>query len=274
MKHRVLYSSVILLASLTLGACSSDDDNNGSTVVSGGFGSNAVYTVTQVAEAPVWQMDWSYNQERPDWQEPESGSYENWTVVFLKMDPELREFVSNDDLMAVFVGDELRGCAGPAVDMEGHKMPEAPFLLKVYGNESSDVWVDVTLKYYNSRLKHIFTLEASVKYTSDRVFGIEEDMIPYFTYGPSKYPILMNVALDSTPIVDADIVISDGDMTAAFVGNECRGVTVNNGRLTVYGRVAGEKVTLKYYEAGKRRVHTFPNALVTEQQQQLSIIIP
>ena len=51
---------------------------------------------------------------------------------------------------------------------------------------------------------------------------------------------------------------------AAFVGDECRGVTqfvadpnLRSTELTIYGRTAGESVTLKYYDAVKRVVYTF-----------------
>ena len=43
----------VLLASLVLGACSSDDDNNVNDP------KNAAYTETTVTEAPAWQIDWS-----------------------------------------------------------------------------------------------------------------------------------------------------------------------------------------------------------------------
>ena len=52
----------VLLASLILGACSSNDDDDSK---------NAGYTETALSEAPVWQIDWSNDQERPDWSEPD-----------------------------------------------------------------------------------------------------------------------------------------------------------------------------------------------------------
>ena len=61
-----IYLSLVLLTSLLLGACSSDDDNN-----------DAAYTETTQSEAPDWQIDWSNNQERPDWEEPDGTLYEN-----------------------------------------------------------------------------------------------------------------------------------------------------------------------------------------------------
>ena len=51
---------LVLLSSLILGACSSNDDDD----------ANAVYS-EEVSQAPEWQIDWSNNQERPNWTEPD-----------------------------------------------------------------------------------------------------------------------------------------------------------------------------------------------------------
>ena len=72
MNKNFLYSTVILLASLTLGACGSDDNDTPS---------NYNYTVETVSQAPTWQVDWSGNEARPDWQAPNPSDFENWTVV-------------------------------------------------------------------------------------------------------------------------------------------------------------------------------------------------
>ena len=59
-----------LLASLILVACSSDSNDSDS---SNGI---AYYVESVQSEAPVWQVDWNYNHERPDWKEP-TVPYEN-----------------------------------------------------------------------------------------------------------------------------------------------------------------------------------------------------
>lgn len=248
-------------------ACSSDDDTTlNSTQV----------TISASNGAPQWKMDWSFNQARPDWKEPEGSNFENWTVIMVKIEEELEPYTSEDDMMAVFIDGEVRGLAGPAIYVDTGEKETTYFLMNVWGNETNDEWVNVTLKYYNSRLKHVFSRTASVKYDEDRMFGIDEDFIPNFTYGPSKYPIVMIVSLDSTPIAEADIDHSGKgkDIIGAFVGDECRGISMSNSRIIIYGREEGESVTLKYYESVNQRLLTFPDALKTEKQEPLNAIYP
>jgi hypothetical protein len=255
MKYRIFSFVAILLAGLTMGACDSDDDSNNSLS----------YTLENTTMAPAWQMDWNFNQETPNWQKPQSQSFENWVVILVKIEQELQEYTSKDDLMALFVEDELRGLASPAISVDDPGSSCDYYLMKVFGNETDEEWMDVTLKYYNSQLKHVFSRSASFQYRTDQVIGIDEDFVPKFTLGPAKYPIVMNLSLDSTPLSNVDLETSSDDMVGAFVGGECRGVAHANGRMVVYGREEGEKVTLKYYEAVNHRVYTFNDAVRIKQ---------
>ena len=257
----------LCLLALVACACSSSDETDQDSGKGGGYSWASVDTI------PQWQMDWSYNQERPNWQEPNTSNYENWTVMLVQIEEELQPYVTPDDLMALFVGTELRGLASPAFDVSEGDTQSTFFLLKTYGNEADNEWMDVTLMYYNSRLNHIFARMASARFAKEQVFGIDEDFIPDFTYGSTKYPVVMSLALDATAIADANIVPTAGDKVAAFVGDECRGAASSSGRITIYGRQEGETVTLKYYEATKHRVLTIDNATKTQQQQITSIII-
>ena len=98
MNKNILYSTAILLASLTLGACSSDDDEP----------KTEGYSVETVSEAPTWQVDYSGSEARPDWQEPNPGDYENWTIMLVQLEEALKPCAGDDDLMALFVDGELR----------------------------------------------------------------------------------------------------------------------------------------------------------------------
>ena len=60
MKYKKLFSTILLSAALSLQA--------------------SAYTVTTVAEEPRWQIDWSYNQTRPDWQEPAAERQGYWST--------------------------------------------------------------------------------------------------------------------------------------------------------------------------------------------------
>ena len=236
----------LLLASLVLGACSSDDDKN------------ATYRVTTLQEAPEWQVDWSNDQARPDWKEPDASLYENWTILMVQIEEALRPFASEDDRMALFVNGELRGLAGPAFREDGQR-DNGRFVMKAYGNETETETLNVSLQYYSHRLKHLFTLTDNLSLDSDEDTGIDEDYIPEFTLGSAKYPVVKTVTVEDL-LAKAGITPVPGNVVAAFAGEECRGratlVASGNTGLVVYGRSAGEVVTLKYYEAATGRLFT------------------
>ena len=248
----------ILLASLAFCACSSsDDDGTGS-----GSGEEVVVTETSSSEAPVWKMDWSNNQERPNWTEP-SAIYENWTIMMVQLEETLQPFASGEDLMAIFINDELRGLASPA-SIVGSEESSSKFILKAWGNETGSETVKMSLSYYSQKLKHLFTLSANIKLDSDETTGVDEAFIPTFTMGSSKYPV--------TKAVDVDPILSkigvqpvSGNIIGAFVGEECRGtVTIpatGKTQLIVFGRSNGESVTLKYYDAANGKLYTITDAV-------------
>lgn len=241
-----------MLAALVC-ACSSDDDNTPTG-----------YTVETVSEAPAWQVDYSGSESRPDWQEPNTGDYENWSILLVQLEDALKPYVSNDDLMALFIGGQLRGLTSPAVSQgTGSENDKGSFVLKAYGNEADQNVVSVTLSYYCSQLKQMFSRTVEMRYEMGKVYGLDEDLIPQFTLSAAKYPVLMHLMIMSADLSLEDVTIANGDMLAAFVGSECRGVYTLDANLldtpvtmTVFGRREGEAYTLKYYNAATQRVYT------------------
>ena len=244
----------VLVASLVFGACSTDDNNN----------NNDGYTVVEISEAPVWQVNWNNDQERPNWTEP-SAIYENWTIMMVQLEETLQPFASGDDLMAIFINDELRGLASPA-SVVGSEEFSSKFILKAWGNETGSETVKMSLSYYSQKLKHLFTLSANIKLDSDETTGIDEAFIPTFTLGSAKYPAVMS--LDAKDLLSkAGIKPAAGDLVSAFVGDECRGVNASPATkqtLVVYGREEGEPVTLKYYQAATGKLFVFADAAQTK----------
>ncbi|MBR1447709.1 MAG: hypothetical protein IJ588_03050 [Prevotella sp.] len=250
MNKNILYSTAILLASLTLGACSSDDDEPSG------------YSVETVSEAPVWQVDYSGNESRPDWQEPNAGDFENWTVMLVQLEDELKPYASKDDMMAFFVYDDLRGLATPAVNVQEGEPDVTRYLMKAFGNENGQAELEVTLRYYCSRLKQVFARTSHIRYNVGEVYGIDEPLVPQFTLGSSKYPVMTNLIITAADLQAIDVPFADGDLLAAFVGDECRGtcqldhLTTYPMTLPVLGREEHEGYTLKYYQAASRRIYT------------------
>ena len=249
---RGLGVGLLLLLAFILGACSSDDDS-----------SNGGYSATTVSEAPVWQIDWSNDQARPNWTEPDGTLYDNWTILKVQIEDALLPFVSEDDMMALFINDELRGLASPAI-IVGTGTGTGKFLMKAYGNETGTETVHMTLQYYNQTLKHIFTLSDDINLNSDEPIGIDEVFIPEFTYGSAKYPV-MKIAMVESLLVKVGITPTSGNKVGAFAGDECRGTATLSGNgstpLLIYGRNAGESITLKYYDAVTGKLYTIPDAV-------------
>ena len=250
-----MYLSIVLLASLILGACSSDDDNDSK---------NAAYTETTQSEAPEWQIDWSNNQEQPNWTKPDATLYENWTTLLVQIEEALQPFVSEGDMMALFINDELRGLAKPAITVGNDQKSSTTFLMKAYGNETGTETVHISLRYYCQKLKHIFTLSDNINLSSDEAIGTDEDYIPLFTLGSAKYPVVKTVNVEPI-LTTVGITPAPGNMVGAFVDEECRGKAMLSASgvtpLVIYGRTAGESVTLKYYDAAKGVLYTIPDAL-------------
>lgn len=250
----------MLLASLVLGACSSSDSNSDDN--GNGNGNNPAYTETILSEPPTWRIDWSYNQERPSWTEPDATLYENWTILKVLIEDELKPYTSEGDMMALFVNGELRGMATPAVIVGSNQVENGKFVMKAWGNETGAETVNISLQYYSQKLKQIFTLSDVIKFSSDLDTGIESDYIPAFTSGSSKYPVMKTVIVESI-LTRVGITPVQGNVVSAFVGEECRGTEMlspyGNTSLTIYGSTQGESVTLKYYDAATGHLFTIPD---------------
>ena len=248
----------ILLAGLLLGACSSSDDDNNVNDPK-----NAAYTETTVTEAPAWQIDWSNNQERPNWTEPDGSLYANWTILKVQIEDALKAYASDGDLMALFVNGEIRALAKPAVSVGGGTAT-GKFLMKAYGNETGSETVNMSLQYYSSTLKHLFTLTDNITLDADETTGIDEAFVPEFTLGSAKYPVQKTVDVEPL-LTKVGLTPVSGIMVAAFVGEECRGTvslaSSGSTQLLIFGRNAGESLTLKYYDAAAGKLYTIPNAV-------------
>ena len=237
-------------------ACSSYEDKE----------TPADYTVETVSEAPSWYVDYSGNESRPDWQEPNPAEYENWTIMLVQLEDALKPCTTGEDLLALFVDGELRGLTSPAVS-QGNKDDEedkGTFVLKAYGNEADQNMVNLTLSYYCSQLKQTFSRTVQTTYDMDKVYGLDEDLIPQFTLGSVKYPVVTQLMITAENLSPINVTFGSGDMLAAFVGNECRGILSLNDQttiapyhqLTVLGRQEDEAYTLKYYNAATQRIYT------------------
>lgn len=207
------------------------------------------------ATAPAWAVNWYGNTAKPTWNEPNTEDYENWMIIMVHIPDELKPFASADDQMSVFIDDVCRVVSSPAVDsyLPEENQDNDKFLLKIHGNEAADEDKDITLQYYNAKLSQLFVLTKpqttytqDIHFVSELVYGVSELFCPDILGGCVSYPVKSDVYVK----IPEDVNPKAGDFVAAFVGDECRGVSLvaeNSANIRVYGRQEGETVTFKYY---------------------------
>lgn len=263
----------LLLAALTLvWGCGSDDDDTieDPTPVNP---VNPKYVESSIDAAPTWQLDWYSDETTPDWesQQPNPKDFETWSIVVVKLDEALAPYASADDMMAVFINNEMRAFARCATREDGSFVNDAGevfFILKILGNEDSENNVGFALKYYSSQLHQTFTRMGYETFEAEKTYGISEDFMPSMTSGSSKYPVQMELTLRFANLTQSDFVCNENDIVAVFVGDECRGVShadaVNpwsNHTLYVYGRKENEVATVCYYSYEKQSIITFTDRI-------------
>ena len=279
-KH--LFLTVMMLAALTLlwGCHHSSNDPDPEPEPDPGPGpvNPTPSPWLSVSEKPDWQIDWSANDTRPAWEEPDVADYETWMIIMVRLPEVIAPYVSDDDMMAVFINDEIRGLSTKAtfLNNEGEEAVNeeyAYFILKVYGNLGSNRKELFCIKYYSSQLHQLFSVEGEEMFVPEGDYGVTNDFIPPLLFGSSKYPVVMYWAVGFTIDMDQQepLMPSPGDIVAAFVDGECRGCDVIGDRLfsgrvalTVYSKQAGEHITLKYYSVSKKAIRVFENVATTK----------
>ncbi len=233
----------------TLWGCSHDDDNDEPA-------NTDTKKATVVANGkPQWKMDWSSNEQAPQWTSPNAKDYEKWMIFMVRLEDELAEMASEDDLMAVFINGEIRSFNKPAKDTEGNINSDGvKFILKILGNEKSEQKISLSFKYYSQKLKQTFSVDKENIFVNEKVWGVDEELVLPFTYGSSKYPVVMQLGLRMN-LGNLGIKSQPNDIVAVMVGDECRGMqtieeggsTSSNLSLSVFGHQENEGARILYY---------------------------
>lgn len=191
------------------------------------------------------------NESKPDWKAPSAQDYETWMIYQVTIPESFAYWASKDDMLAVFIDGQIRAAASPAYDTAlGDKQTYKKFILKIMGDyEYSQDDAKFTYKYYNAKLKKIFSDEISDKFVPEKVQGVESPFSLHRFY--ESEPWTVNTSLKVTLPDDIRQHIYATDRLAVFVGDECRGITniddVSNLIFNVYGNVENETATLYFY---------------------------
>lgn len=250
---------LMLTAVLTLGwGCSSSDDDDTSSSSAATFAES---------ERPSWSVNLSGNDTAPGWQDIDRTQYESWMYVTVRLQDELAAHVSSDDRMVVFIGDEQRTMpAAPNIYDDG----SAYFVLTIGGN-STDREINIRLCYWCSQLHQLFTIEEKTTFTPELPYGNTSDYVPPLLKGSRKYPVQNSLTV-SLP-AQLPFTLTDSDLVAAFVGDECRGVGAVGKPFTVFRTSVGETLQLRYYSSGKAGIYSIQETVALAENESKNITI-
>ncbi|MBP5508583.1 MAG: hypothetical protein J6Y23_12200 [Prevotella sp.] len=256
MKKNDLFGLMMLAALTLMWGCSSSDDNNDDDVTP----AQTALRWTKTQGAPNWEIDWSGNDSPPQWTAPSPEKYETWMILMVTLQPELVPYCTDDDLMAAFIDNELRALTGPGVKV-GTNTKKVSFILKIMGNETADVKVNMTLKYYCSKLKQTFTITGNELFLPEQVYGVDQDYIPNLLKGCPRYPVQMQLSLLFPQPMPKELQPNAADIIAVMVGSDCRAMTTvgenllaSPVNLMVSAKQEGEKGTIYYFSARENAV--------------------
>lgn len=243
---------ILLTAVLTMvWGCSSSDDETSNT-----------YTF-ETSEKPAWSVNMASSDDAPQWQNIDQSQYESWMYVTVKLEDELAAHVSSDDRMTVFIGDEQRTRpAAPNIYADG-----SVYFVMTIGGNSTDREVNIRLSYWCAQLHQLFTIEEQATFTPELPYGNTSDYVPPLLKGSKKYPVQSTLTVNLP--AEAPFTTTDGDIVAAFAGNECRGVGLASQPFTIFCTTYGETLQLRYYSCAQAGIYSFlQNVTVGEGEAQ------
>lgn len=239
---------IMMIAVLTVAwGCSSDDEENNKEKWT-----NSIYVP---CDEPTWAVDWTAADSKPSWQNPDPTLYDSNMFYLVKLDEELKEYSTENDIMAMFMGDKCRGVSARNVLPDGN----VAFLLHVKG-KGSESGEPLELRYYCDKLHHTNILPDITTYAPNNIITPAYTKLLSIKDGSSKYPVSTTL----TVVIPKELpfTVNDNDKVAVFVGEECRGIGQREAdikdrwQMSVYGK-AGETALIRYYSAEKKGAYTF-----------------
>lgn len=241
---------MVLMAAFTLVWGCSDDEPTPAQPQVETTSPGTLLTTFVSAEAPIWGIDWSWNDTKPDWQNPDAVLHECSMFVTLTLCEAYQAYSTDDDIVAVFLGGECRGVARRSVDPLTNKVR---FLVMVAGNYNENM-LKTTLMYYSGGLKHIFEMPGFYGFSPDASLGDDYDIVIQEGSGNKKYENYYGIIVKASE--NSGITSGEDDVVAVFVGDECRGTGRLDEMFNVYVNGDDEIGQLRYYNAAKGGIYT------------------
>ena len=250
---------IVLTAAVVMAwGCSSDDDSETAPV-------NTTYIAVDAPSAPSWNnirdIDWQYNEPRPNWTDPDPLLYESTMILQVTLDADLIPYASSQDLMSVTLGNECRAVSMCNIK-SGQDGQVAYFIMAIKGNHSDSDAI-LSVNYYCERLRQTFIMKDIIPFIPEYVYGIDDDtesFQPFFSMGSTKYPVkpFVSISLEgSLPFTG-----QAGDKLALYVGDECRGsadieedTVLGDIFCVLFSKQVGEVVSVRYYSRQQARIY-------------------
>ena len=198
-------------------------------------------------------MDWTAADTKPSWQNPDPTLYDSNMFYLVRLDEELKEYSTDNDMMAMFMNGICRGVSARNVSEDGNIF----FLLHVKG-KGSESGEPLELRYYCDKLHHTNVLPDITTFVPNNIITPTIKILR-IEDGSSKYPV--STTLTIVIPKELPFTVNDNDKVAVFVGEECRGVGQREAdikdrwQMSVYGK-AGETAQIRYYSAEKKGAYT------------------
>lgn len=257
-KYMKKFLTIMLLIptlALVWGCKDDDDDENTSNLQKGGLKEIAI-------GSPDWDIDLFSNEQTPDWVAPDPALYESWMIMMVRLQEEMKPYVTDEDMVAIFIDGELRAVNHPAKPADGQGMGEDEstyFILKILGNERTGQEIELTLKYWSSKLHQTFSISGTEIFVPEKVQGVDSELLIPIIKGSSKYPVATTVNLYFSP-EEHGFISSPSDIVGAFINGQCRGIKFFNNYneqkvvFSVLSKQEGEEVLLYYYNLKLNKV--------------------
>lgn len=205
------------------------------------------YTFTASGQ-PSWQVDWTWHDEAPGWQNPDPSKYESRMYVILKLNDEYVPYSTDQDRIALFLGNECRGVSGRNVDNNGIYFPI------IVSGDNGTTEGKMEIRFYCAKMKQIFIMPGFHSFVPSYTIGDDSDQSFPFGNGSPKYPKFNSVTVQVQG--DVPFTVQDQDMIGVFVNGECRGTGKIGQEFTVWKQQDEETCQICYYSSANAGIYT------------------
>lgn len=275
MKYRSLSCALLGLVSICFFSCTEEDMNalvpeytkfeNPNWKPSAGpvpaeAPTNWTVEFTGGVEAPEWNVVKPNPMAVPEWKAPDMYVYPASMTAVIRMSEYIQPDVTENDIIGAFIDGECRGLGSAIKNADG----EILFLMQIKASLSEKRKVE--FRFYSTKKQELFTTGEVVNFEADESLGSIDN--PYTMTWNSKGELPYYMDLNVTVNLDSfdQGSVAEGDVVAAFVDSECRGlgtaVKTDEGyafKFRTWARDLSEKLSLRYYTSELKDIYVYDN---------------